>query len=176
MNRSLFALLSLSLLLLTGCQCYHVGSSLPPEERAIAIAAIENRTREHRLTPLVKDDLAEKLSGIPGISVVSENDAAAGQSVKVVLLALDQNRHVSAEVREKAARKDDSNAYQTVLYRAVLAAEWTATTAAGDSRTGKAEVTADVPVMPDLDIAFSAALRELSRALANEIAANLTER
>ncbi len=168
--------LALTVLILAGCQSYHVGTSLPEEQRQIALYEVKNLTREHRLSFLLTNALSERLEGIPGVDVVNDKDA--GLQLKVEIKSLDQRRQLSAELREKDSRKDDSDGYQTVIFRLTAEATWQATPVGkngGAVRSGRVTGVADLPSMADHETALANALREVARDLARKISAQVTE-
>lgn len=173
------ALIAISLsaaLLATGCTGYRFcGATLPTEERSIALAELVNLTGEARLTPLVKNSLAQALEKTPGISTVSTENA--GLLLHLRLTRLSQSSAARALIRDAADRQDDGDAYQSVLFRLTLCIEYTATSTAPGrpERHGTVNAAAEVPMMPDHEQSFAAALRQLARDAAGKLTAAITE-
>jgi len=167
------------LLLASGCASYHFGTTLPKEQRWIAVETVENLTTEPILATLTRDALIERFSQMPGITIAAVDGGDAGLRVKVKLVTLAQDGLARAHIREEDDRKDDGDAYQTVLYRLTLSAEWEATPAVGDGvtppRTGKAVGTADMPLMADKETALRTAIRQAALDLARNIAAEVAD-
>ena len=164
-------LLILALALLTGCAHWHAGSTLPPEQRRIHLAAIDNRTSEHRLTAWFKSALVHELTQVPGIRAVAD-ESQAGLVVTTTIRGLDQNRAARSRIRGKKDRDDSGDAYQTVLYRVTVTVDWEAKAA---NRKGTVTGTADMPLMPDRELAFATALQNAARDAAAKLAVALTE-
>ena len=162
-------------LLLTGCASYHLGTGLPPEYRKIAIAEVQNLTEEARTTGLLRDRMAERLEALPGLSVVSEKHAGLLLSLRVKSIL--QHNVARTQARDSIDRHHDSDAYQTVLYRMVLTVEWSACPKGKSEvvRKGVATGTADMPLMPDREMAFQNAIQEAVRDVATMISVQLTE-
>jgi hypothetical protein len=174
---AIFAIISL-----TFCGCisrgaYHfAGTTLPESQRKIALNEFINATSEARLTPLLKNALSEKLENTPSIDVVSEEHA--GLLVALKLESLDQRSTARAQMRDTADRKDDGDAYQSVLFRIELKVSYIArsTDNSGAEYKGVVTATADVPMMPDHETALQTALRQVAIDAALKLASAITER
>lgn len=177
MTRNLTLLMAFAALLWIGASCttYRFGTQLPESQRDIAISAVENLTSEDALSVLVKDALRERVQGVPGIKLASEENA--GLVITLKLSQLDQSKAARARTRDSRASHDDSDSYQTVLYRMSIRCDYVATPAdaAAAVRTGFVEATADVPLMQDIAIAQAAALKELARDAAAKVLSAITE-
>ncbi len=151
------------------CARYHFGCNLPKNQRDIAVLDIQNLTSEAALTALLQDAMRERVINTPGIKLVGEGDATLALSAKIT--DLEQNRTASAKTRDKRASHDDSDSYQTVLYRLTMKCQYTAAPTRENCipRQGEIEATADVPHMPDLAMAQQAALKQLARDAAMQI-------
>ena len=169
-------LLILALVCLAGCAHWHTGSTLPPEQRKVHLAAMDNRTSEHRLTPWLKSAITQELSQVPGVRTVADKQGA-GLILTTTIRGLDQNRAARSRIRGKKDRDDSSDAYQTVLYHVTITVDWEAKPTASDAKTRKGTITgeADMPLMPDREIAFATALQSAARDAAAKLAAALTE-
>ena len=167
------------MLVACGCAAYHFGTSLPKEQRVIAVETVENLTTEPVLATLTRDALAESFSRLPGVKIASFDGEDAGLHVKVKLISLSQDNLARAQIREEDDRRDDGDAYQTVLYRLTLRAEWQATPTQGEGvtppRTGAAVGNADMPLMADKETALRTALRQAAMDLARNIAAEVAD-
>ena len=169
-------LLILALACLVGCAHWHAGSTLPSEQRKIHLAAIDNRTSEHRLTPWLKSALTHDLSQVPGVRTVSDKQGA-GMVLTTTIRGLDQNRAARSRIRGKKDRDDSGDAYQTVLYHVIITVDWEAKPTAASAKPRKGTITgeADMPLMPDREIAFATALQSAARDAARKLTAALTE-
>ena len=169
------AIAALALLLLCGCMPYRfAGSTLPPAYRRIAIGQILNATSEPRLDPLVRNALAARLENTPSIDVVSIDNA--GLVVELKIESLEQRSLARALMRDTADRKDDGDAYQTVLFRLTAKISHTIILYPGmEEIHGTVTANADVPMMPDHDLPLQAALRQLAADAAEKLAAAITE-
>ena len=169
-------LLILALACLVGCTHWHAGSTLPAAQRKIHLDTIDNRTSEHRLTAWFKSALIHDLNQVPGVFTVSGKDNA-GLIVKTTIRGLDQNRAARSRIRGKKDRDDNDDTYQTVLYRVTITVEWEATPADDTTKPRKGTITgtADMPLMPDREIAFATALQNAARDAAAKLTATLTE-
>ena len=172
---------ALAFVCVTLCGClspsYHLGgTSLPEAQRRISLNEISNATAEARLTPLLKNALNAKLENTTGVDVVSEENA--GLLVALRIESLEQRSAARAQMRDTADRQDDSDAYQTVLFRLTLKVSYRARAKASDGPAFKGSVTAtaDVPMMPDHETALQAALRQVAIDAANKLAIAITER
>lgn len=161
--------------LLASCASYHFGTALPENRRDIVIADIQNLTQEDALTPLLRDKLGEQVMNTPGAKLTSEENATLAISVKIT--TLDQTRAARARTRDAGAQHDDSDSYQTVLYRLSMTCEYKAETTRENliPRTGKVTVSADVPLMQDIAVSQQTALKQLARNAAATIIAEITE-
>jgi len=168
-----FWLLLAAALLGAGCASYHVGTALPPEQRCVFVETVANETTEAILGTLTRQALQERFSQTPGLRLAASDGTDAGLKVEVTLVALEQRNLARARTREKKARRDDGDAYQTVLYRLDLHAKWRAIPAQGDEaaiRKGEIVATADMPLTADKETAQRSALRQVARDLAVRIA------
>ena len=161
----------LALACLTNCTHWHAGSTLPNDQRKVYLAAIDNRTSEHRLTAWFKSALVHELTQVPGIRVTAE-ESHAGLVIKTTIRGLDQNRAARSRLRGKKDRDDSGDAYQTVLYRVTITVDWEAKAA---NRKGTVTGVADMPLMPDREIAFATALQNAARDAAKKLTIALTE-
>lgn len=161
-------------LILAACTTYHVGTPLPKELRDFSLGKVENLSQEDALAPLLRDRLAERILQTPGLRLASDQDATLDLSVKV--LSLEQSKAARALMRGRKASHDDSDRYQTVLYRLEMECEYLGTPRdpALSPRKGRVRVFADVPLLQDLALSQQKALQELARAAAQEILSDLS--
>ena len=165
-------LLAAAALLLAACTTYRWGTDFPRGQRTIALEPVVNLSQEEALSTLLRDTLAERIAQTPGLRLAPPmGEPELRLAVKV--LPLDQGKAARARTRKSIASHDDSDSYQTVLYRLTMSCEYTATPAdpALPPRSGKVEVTADVPLLQDLALAQRAALPQLARDAAAQILA-----
>lgn len=109
------------LLGLCGCQ-YRWGSVAHPQIRSLAVGTFSNDTRESSAAAALRGSLAEAISTEPGISLAQPDVADAIVEGRVV--KLNQRQLARAKVRDERDSKDDSDAYQTVLYRLDVTVEY----------------------------------------------------
>ena len=162
------------MLTLAACTTYHVGTPLPKELRNISLGKVVNLSQEDALSHLLRDRLAERILQTPGLKLSSDADATLDLSVKI--LSLDQSKAARALMRDRKASHDDSDRYQTVLYRLEMECEYLGVPrdSALSPRKGRVRVTADVPLLQDLALSQQKALQELARAAAWEILSDLS--
>ncbi len=162
------------MLTLAACTTYHVGTPLPKELRNISLGKVVNLSQEDALSHLLRDRLADRILQTPGLTLASDADASLELSVKI--LSLDQSKAARALMRDRKASHDDSDRYQTVLYRLEMECEYLGTPldSALSPRKGRVRVTADVPLLQDLALSQQKALQELARAAAWEILSDLS--
>ncbi len=162
------------MLTLAACTTYHVGTPLPKELRNISLGKVVNLSQEDALSHLLRDRLADRILQTPGLTLASDADASLELSVKI--LSLDQSKAARALMRDQKASHDDSDRYQTVLYRLKMECEYLGTPldSALSPRKGRVRVTADVPLLQDLALSQQKALQELARAAAWEILSDLS--
>ncbi len=162
------------MLTLAACTTYHVGTPLPKELRNISLGKVENLSQEDALAPLLRDRLAERILQTPGLRLASGQDATLDLSVKV--LSLNQSKAARALMRGRKASHDDSDRYQTVLYRLEMECEYLGVPrdSTQPPRKGRVRVFADVPLLQDLALSQQKALQELARAAAREILSDLS--
>ena len=136
-------LLAAAALLLASCTTYRWGTDFPRGQRTIALEPVVNLSQEEALSTLLRDTLAERIAQTPGLRLAPPmGEPELRLAVKV--LPLDQGKAARARTRKSIASHDDSDSYQTVLYRLTMSCEYTATPAdpALPPRSGKVEVTA----------------------------------
>lgn len=162
-------------ILLTSCARYHFGTALPENRRDICIYDVQNLTQEDALEPLLGNALREQVMNTPGLKLISEDNATL--AISATITALTQSRAARAQTRDAKAHHDDSDSYQTVLYRLEMTCEYTAQTTRENliPKTGTVIATADVPLMQDIAMPQQAALKQLARDAAAKILAEITE-
>ena len=156
------------------CSHYRFGTTLPAECRAIEVMPVENLTGEAALEGLLRNSLSECLMQTPGVALAKPTLGDARLETKVA--ALEQSRVSRAKLRAEHDRDHTDAAYQTVVFRMEIQAEYRL--AAPDGRIlreGKVNAEADFPTLSDLEIARKEALRELMRNAAAQIIAEVTE-
>ncbi len=174
MMRSPLLLFLAAALLLASCTTYRWGTDFPEGQRIIALEEITNLSQEDALAPLLQDALAERILQTPGLHLHRAGESRAPElRLTVKILPLDQEKAARAQTRTRIASHDDSDSYQTVLYRLTMTCQYTVTPvdATLPPRSGEVEVTADVPLLQDLALAQKGALPQLARTAAREILA-----
>lgn len=156
------------------CSHYHFGTTLPADCRAIEVMPVENLTGEAALEGLLRNSLSECLMQTPGVTLAKPSFGDARLETKVS--GLEQSRVSRAKLRAEHDHDHTDAAYQTVVFRMEIRAEYRL--AAPDGRIlreGKVNSEADFPTLADLETAREAALRELMRNAAAQIIAEVTE-
>ncbi len=171
MMRSPLLLFLAAALLLASCTTYRWGTDFPEGQRIIALEEITNLSQEDALDPLLRDALAERITQTPGLRLAAGQEPELRLTVKI--LPLDQEKAARAKTRTRIASHDDSDSYQTVLYRLNMTCQYTVTPADSSlpARSGTVDVSADVPLLQDLALAQKGALPQLARTAAREILA-----
>lgn len=167
----------ITVLLLNSCAYQFSNATLPPESRHLAVEEITNLTSEAELSVLLRNALQERIANEPGLSL-----ARGRKNQDARLFVRLKNIHNSsvarARLREERARDEDADAYQTVLYRITLTANYQLYSPAAPSQpclTGDLSTTADLPKMHDREVALRAALRQAAIDLAGKIVSEITE-
>jgi len=109
------------LLIGAGCQ-YTWGPVTHPQIRSLAVGTFANDTRESSATAALRGRIAEKVSTEPGLQLAEPDQADA--IVEGRILKITQKQLARAKVRKERDREDDSDAYQTVLYRMDVTVEY----------------------------------------------------
>jgi hypothetical protein len=121
-SRSAVGLAAAGLLLVAaGCQ-YQWGPVTHPQIRSLAVGTFANDTRESSATAALRGRLAEMVSTEPGLKLAQPDTADAIVEGRIVKIT--QKQLARAEVRRERDREDDSDAYQTVLYRMDVTVEY----------------------------------------------------
>lgn len=94
LRRSLAAVLVLcSVLLLSSCGYYHMGSMMHPQIKTIAISAIRNDTREPLLTELARAQIAARFQSDNSLKLVSREEADCILYVRLVKVENSMRRY-----------------------------------------------------------------------------------
>lgn len=155
--------------------CYHWGTPEGRPDTSIAIAGIENETTEGALAVTMRQKLQEHFANQPGTSC-DNRDGKSDYVLKVRLLPIRNAGVARSELRDKRAREDDANAYQTVLYRIELKAAYELFFSSDPEKpvlSREVVGTADLPRMHDRDIPFQAACRQAADDAARKIVADI---
>lgn len=166
-----------TVLLLNSCAYHFSNTSLPAEARYLAVEEITNLTSEAELSGLVRNALQERIANEPGLSLAqgSKNHNA---SLFVRLKNINNSSVARARLRDERDRDKDADAYQTVLYRITLTANYQLYSSADPEQpclTGDLSATADLPKMHDREVALRSALRQAAIDLAGKIVSAITE-
>ena len=156
--------------LVLGCRSYRFGSVAHPQIRTVAVGMFENATTEPRLSSLLRSSIAEHLLGDSSVRVVPSERADVTLEGRILTCA---SRGVAAaKTRSDRARDRDSDAYQTVIYRAEVGVEFRVVMAGRpepvlDAR--QAQGAADYSPLPDVHTARDDALRQAVSDAAKQI-------
>lgn len=162
---------------MTLTSCYHWGALDNKQGQAIAIDSVRNDTNEGALAATMRQKLQEHLSNQPGFANCSQTDKS-DFFVKVRLVDIRNLGVARSEVRDKKAREDDGNAYQTVLYRIELKTTYELYRSnAPDKPILSRDITgmADLPRMHDRNIPLQAACRQAADDAARKIVADILD-
>ena len=165
----------LGLLLSSGCQ-YHVGSVMHPQVSSIAVGVIANDTGEPSFSSILRGQLSEQFmrDGSLRLTDVGKADAVVeGEIVKYRTRKL-----ARSEVREDRARDEDSDAYQTVIYRAEVFVTYRVRVPGYETpllKDVRVTGTADFSRFPDMIIPRQAAFRQALNDAALQICSSVTE-
>ena len=164
------------LVLCASCAHYQFGTSLPKQYRVIEVSPVENFTSEPRLESLLRNSLAEEIIRAPGIKLSAPNQSS-GLVLMTQIRDFDQQRHVSARLREHNDEDHSGNVYQTVVFRILINVEYQAFASDSETpyRAGRVSAEADYPMMADQETARAEAFREAMRSAAQKIVAEVTE-
>jgi hypothetical protein len=102
------------LLAAVGCQ-YQWGPVTHPQIRSLAVGTFANATRDSSATVILRGRIAEKISTEPGLSLAPIETADAIVEGRIVKVS--QRQIARAELRQPPDRENDSDAYQTAIYR-----------------------------------------------------------
>ncbi len=158
-----------------GCQ-YRWGPVTHPQIRSLAVGTFANETAESAATAALRGRLAEKISTEPGLRLAQPDTADAiveGRIVKVT-----QKQLARAELRREPDREDDSDAYQTVLYRMDVTVEFQVRIPGYERpfvRRGEVVGQADMGRWPDQQVYRANALNLALADAASQIVAAVTE-
>lgn len=167
-------------LALIGCvmalsSCYHWGAPGAKPGTTIAVASVANDTTEGALAATMRQKLQEHFANQPGVSCDNQT-AKSDYVLKVRLLSISNSGIARSEIRDKRAREDDANAYQTVLYRIELKTAYElflSTDLEKPVLSREVIGSADLPRMHDRDIPLQAACRQAADDAARKIVADI---
>ena len=165
----------LAAMLLTSCASYHVDTDRSGKLSHVTVGIVENLTREGELGGLMKRQLQEYFSTAPGFQRDPDYNWLR---LNTKLVEITNKSIAETETREKSARTDESEAYQTVLHRIEITVEYEVINVSrfGESLLkGKVTGTGDVPFMHDRNVslkqaylqAISSAAIQIKEALAD---------
>ena len=169
------SIMLLAALLLASCASYHVDTERSGKLSHVTVGIVDNKTREGELGGLMKRQLQEYFSTAPGFQRDPDYNWLR-LNTKLVDI---QNKSIAeTEVREKNARNEESEAYQTVLHRIEIRVEYEVIDVSEYGKSllkGKVTGTGDVPVMHDRNVslkqaylqAISSAAIQIKEALAD---------
>ena len=97
--------------------CYHL-TGQNKKLAMVSIANIHNDTVEPQLSSMLHSALAEQLSHMRKAS------SKPLYPLDLKIISLENSNVTRAEIRDKLSRDDDSDAYQTVLYRITIKVQY----------------------------------------------------
>ena len=145
------ALLSLALL---SASCYHFGGG-SHMLRHVYVDKIHNGTAEPLLGGMIHSAVNEQLGTRAYPKYVPKMDLP----LDLDIIAMENSSLARAEVRDKKTRDDDSDAYQTVLYRITVKVGYTLKTPSGKVLKGEVTGIGDLPKMHDRNVPLQYALK-----------------
>ncbi len=143
--------------------CYH----LTGHNKNLAMVSIENihnDTVEPQLSSMLHSALAEHLSHTRKAS------SKPLYPLDLKIISLENSNVARAEIRDKLSRDDDSDAYQTVLYRITIKVQYSLSLQEGKSPvSGIVSGIGDLPKMHDRNVPLQHALRLAANDAAKKI-------
>ncbi|MBN2449746.1 MAG: hypothetical protein JXR77_05115 [Lentisphaeria bacterium] len=171
------AVVLLAALALGGGGCaYRWGSVMHPQIRSLAVGSFDNETRDAAATALLRDSLSEAISTQAGLMLAQP--AAADAIVEGRILNLRQEPLARAKVRDERTARDDSDEYQTVLYRLQASVEFRVRIPGREQpfiETRRVTGQADLGNWPDQNVFQADALDRALDDAARQIVAIVTE-
>ena len=173
--RALTGLAAAVVLTTAGCQ-YHWGPVAHPQIRSLAVGTFANASRESTATATLRGRLAEAVSKEPGLTLAEPSAADAILEGRV--LKVSRRQLARAKVREEGDSVDESDVYQTVLYRLEVEVEYSVRLPGKTKpfiETRQVIGQTQLGNWPDQQIVQANALRAALGDAANQIVAAVTE-
>lgn len=131
---------------------YHLGSENGLLSK-VYVEDVLNKTEEPELGGMLHSAVAELLGTAP----TARSRKECGLALEV--LSLENRGWARAEIRDKRVRDDDSDAYQTVLYRIRIKVRYSVKDHSGKLHQGIVEGLGNLPKMHDRNIPLQYALK-----------------
>jgi len=163
------------LLLASGCQ-YRWGAVAHPQIHSLAVGLFANDTQESSATATLRGKLAERVSREPGLELAEPDVADAIIQGRIVTIT--SRRLARAKMRREEDVKNDSDVYQTALYRLDAVIEYEVRIPGyAKAFIGKRYVTGqtDMGNWPDQQIVRANAIGQALADAATQIMAAVTE-
>ncbi len=162
--------LALALVLATLASCYSPGRL--GDIGNVQLGDVENRTAEGALAGIMAQAVSEQLSSRPGLA----GKDMPGHSLDIDILEIGSSSKARARMRDRKARSDKSDAYQTVLYNLELTVGYRLFDEEGNCvLEGRVSGLASMPGMHDSDVAMKNALRQAAWDAARKILARVSD-
>ena len=169
------AVMLLAALLLSSCASYHVDTERSGKLSHVTVGIVDNRTKEGELGGLMKRQLQEYFSTAPGFQ---RNPDYNWLRLDTKLVGIKNKGVAETETRDKNARNEESEAYQTVLHRIEIRVDYEVVDVSEYGKSllkGMVIGTGDVPFMHDRNVslkqaylqAISSAAIQIKEALAD---------
>jgi len=143
--------------------CYHL-TGHNKKLAMVSIANIHNDTAEPQLSSMLHSALAEQLSH------TRKGSSKPLYPLDLKIISLENSNVARAEIRDKFSRDDDSDAYQTVLYRITIKVQYSIMPQDGMALvSGVVSGIGDLPKMHDRNIPLQHALRLAANDAAKKI-------
>ena len=143
--------------------CYHL-TGHNKNLAMVSIANIHNDTVEPQLSSMLHSALAEQLSH------TRKGNSKPLYPLDLKIISLENSNVARAEIRDKLSRDDDSDAYQTVLYRITIKVQYSLKLQEGKPPvSGVVSGIGDLPKMHDRNIPLQHALRLAANDAAKKI-------
>ena len=161
---------------LSGCRHYQWGTLMHPQVGSLAVGTFANKTMDASCAALLRGRLAEAVSREPGVVLLPPDQADA--IIEGTIVSVRQRRLARAEVRHERERENDSDAYQSVLYRLEITLEYRVRIADSEKmliEKRKVVGTTDLGRWPDQQVMRSDALGRALGDAAERMVASITE-
>lgn len=143
--------------------CYHL-TGHNKNLAMVSIANVHNDTAEPQLSSMLHSALAEQLSQTRRAS------SRPLYPLDLKIISMENSNVARAEIRDKLSRDDDSDAYQTVLYRITIRVQYSLKLQDGKPPvSGTVSGIGDLPKMHDRNVPLQHALRLAANDAAKKI-------
>ena len=141
--------------------CYHLVDTSGKLSR-IYVDDVQNATMEPQLGNMMRIAMTELLSH-------SGRRSKDRLPLDLKVVGMENNNVARAEIREKRSRDNDSDAYQTVLYRITITVQYTLELPEGKTLAGTVTGIGDLPKMHDRNVPLQHAIRLAANDAAKKI-------